>query len=145
MGRHKSSVDELIETDVGQCEFVKQELALEATEKISELMEASKVTKSELARRTGSSKAYITQVLAGSRNITVHTLAALAFALGYRIELHAAPLAVANSVEVPSIELTKIPMQLPAPCDNEMERAQPAPIRILDDINSHSQALPQAA
>ncbi len=145
MGRHKSSVDELIESDVGRCEFVKHELALEATEKISALMEVSNVTKSELARRTGNSKAYITQVLAGSRNVTVHTLAALAFALGYRIELHATPLAVANSVEVPSIELSKIPMRLPAPCDDELERAQPAPISVFDSVFSHYQKLPQAA
>jgi transcriptional regulator with XRE-family HTH domain len=145
MGRHKSSVDELTETDVGRCEFVKQELALEATEKISELMEASQVTKSELARRTGSSKAYITQVLAGSRNITVHTLAALAFALGYRIELHTTPIAVANSLEVPSIELTRIPLELLAPCDNELERAQPAPICIFDETTFLYQALRQAA
>src|ERR1017187_4585084 len=82
MGCRKSSVDELLETDVGQREFIKEELALEAMEKISELMELNSVTKSELARRTGNSKAYITQVLSGSRNMTVHTLAALAFALG---------------------------------------------------------------
>jgi antitoxin component HigA of HigAB toxin-antitoxin module len=92
MESRKSSVEELIETQEGHCEFIKEELAFGATEKIAELMELTGVSKSDLAKRTGSSKAHITQVLSGSRNITVHTLAGLAFALGYKITLSAAPI-----------------------------------------------------
>jgi transcriptional regulator with XRE-family HTH domain len=91
MERSKSSVEELLESADGRREFAKEELAFEATEKIAELMELTRVSKSELAKRTGKSKAYITQVLSGSRNMTVHTLAGLAFALGYKITFNATP------------------------------------------------------
>ena len=89
----KSSVEELLETEHGQCEFAKEELAFEATELIAELMEKKHVSKAELAQRIGKSKAYVTQVLSGSRNITMHTLAGLTFALGHKVRLTAAPLA----------------------------------------------------
>jgi transcriptional regulator with XRE-family HTH domain len=149
MGYRKSSVDALLETDVGQREFIKEELALEAMEKIAELMELNSVTKSELARRTGNSKAYITQVLSGSRNMTVHTLAALAFALGYRIAFHATPLVDVNCVGDRAIVLTKIPIQPRVVYGDASERAQPAPTHIssitIPPIAPCFPTLPQAA
>lgn len=48
--------------------------------------------KAQLAERLGKSKAYVTQVLSGSRNMTLRTLADFAFALGFRVELKARPL-----------------------------------------------------
>ena len=50
-------------------------------------MEKEDVTKAELAKRLGKSKAFVTQMLSGSRNMTIHTLADVAFVLGYKIEL----------------------------------------------------------
>jgi transcriptional regulator with XRE-family HTH domain len=100
MDRRKSSVDQLLESEQGRREFTEEELAFEATEKIAELMEATNVTKSELAKRTGKSKAYITQVLSGSRNMTLHTLAGLAYALGYKISLDALPVGTTVITEV---------------------------------------------
>ncbi len=72
-------------------------LMFEATELISELLEAQEVSRKELADRLGKSKGYVTQVLAGDRNMTLKTLADLAFALGRRIELGAVPLAKGDS------------------------------------------------
>ena len=69
--------------------FEQESLATEATELISGLMEAGHVTKADLARKIGKSKAFVTQLLGGSRNMTMHTLADLAFALGHRIDLEA--------------------------------------------------------
>jgi antitoxin component HigA of HigAB toxin-antitoxin module len=102
-----SSVEELLQTEEGRCEFAKEELAFDATELIADLMERTQVNKSELAKRTGKSKAYITQVLSGSRNLTMHTLAGLTFALGYRVEFSAVPISheargfTANTFAVP--------------------------------------------
>jgi len=86
----------------------KEELAFEATELIAELMEKKHVSKTELAQRIGKSKAYVTQVLSGSRNITDSYAAGLTFALGHKIRLAAAPLAKApvaeqyRTIEVPA-------------------------------------------
>lgn len=62
-------------------------LAEDATELIAGLMHDQKVTKSELAKSIGKSKAFVTQLLSGSRNMTLHTFAELAFALGHRVQL----------------------------------------------------------
>jgi transcriptional regulator with XRE-family HTH domain len=71
--------------------FERESLAFDAAELISLLMEEKQVTKAELARRVGKTRGDITQLLNGSRNMTMHTLADLAFALGARIELKARP------------------------------------------------------
>jgi transcriptional regulator with XRE-family HTH domain len=68
--------------------LVAQEMLIEsATEKLLELMERHDVSKAELARRLGKSRPFITQVMDGSRNMTLRTVADLAFALGYELRL----------------------------------------------------------
>lgn len=77
-------------------------LVAEAGEFIARLMEEQKVTKAELARRLGKSRAYITQMLSGSTNLTVRTLAEVAFALGAEVKLEALPLRAAQREETPA-------------------------------------------
>src|ERR1022692_4037273 len=62
-------------------------LLVSATELICQLIEQDGVSRAELARRIGKSKAFVTQLLSGSRNITLRTLADVAWALGARVEL----------------------------------------------------------
>lgn len=69
-----------------------ESLILEATERITEVMDAEGISKAELARRLDKSRAYVTQVLDGSRNMTLRTLSDLAFALGYRIRIEREPI-----------------------------------------------------
>jgi len=52
-----------------------------ASEVIRALMESQGVSKAELARRVGKSRAYVTQSLGGDRNMTLSTLARFADAL----------------------------------------------------------------
>jgi len=52
-----------------------------ASEVIRALMDRQGVSKAELARRVGKSRAYVTQSLAGDRNMTLGTLAQFADAL----------------------------------------------------------------
>lgn len=66
-----------------------ERLILEATEVISRCMQERGVSKAELARRVGRSRAYLTQVLSGSRNMTLRTLADLAHALDCRVTMSA--------------------------------------------------------
>lgn len=56
------------------------------TEDILVAMEDRGVTKAELALRLGKSKARISQLLGGSSNMTIGTLADIAFALGLTLD-----------------------------------------------------------
>jgi len=87
--RVKDKFEEFVADDKRRRLFERESLAFDAAEMISILMEEKAVTKAELARRVGKTRADITQLLNGSRNMTIHTLADLAFALGSRIEFKA--------------------------------------------------------
>lgn len=62
--------------------FAEEQLILDVTEAIWAELDRQGITKAELAARLGKSKAYVTQLLNGSRNMTLRTLADIAFALG---------------------------------------------------------------
>lgn len=62
-------------------------LILEVTEAISMVMQEEDITKAQLAIRMGRTKGFITQILSGSRNLTLRTLAAVADALEYRVTI----------------------------------------------------------
>jgi len=63
--------------------LVAQELLItEVTEAIWEAMEAAGITKTELANRMGATKGYVSQLLNGSRNMTLRTLSDICCALG---------------------------------------------------------------
>jgi transcriptional regulator with XRE-family HTH domain len=89
MAGKKTKFEEFVRDRENQRVLEQESLALEATELISRLMDETKVSKSELAQRIGKSRAFVTQVLGGSRNMTMHTLADLAFALGYKVDMQA--------------------------------------------------------
>lgn len=61
-----------------------EELILEVTEALSQALAREQVTKKALADRLGKSKGFVSQVLAGGRNLTLRTVAEIADALGYR-------------------------------------------------------------
>jgi transcriptional regulator with XRE-family HTH domain len=76
--------------------FEQESLALAATELVCRLMQEQQLSKSDLSNKLDKSRAYVSQLLSGSRNLTLHTLAELAFHLGYRIEMDAIPLSCVN-------------------------------------------------
>ena len=63
-------------------EYQTESLILEINEQICEWMEKKNVCRSELARRLGKSRAYVTRMLNGSHNLTIATLVKVANALG---------------------------------------------------------------
>ena len=67
--------------------YEQERLVLAATEDLCELMVRQDVSKAELARRLGTSRANITQLLNGSRNLTLRTLADLAWACDARVNV----------------------------------------------------------
>jgi transcriptional regulator with XRE-family HTH domain len=66
-------------------------LVAEASEVIAKLMAEQHVSKAGLARRLNKSRAWVTQLLSGKANMTVRTLAEVAYALDAEVKLHARP------------------------------------------------------
>ena len=62
----------------------------EFTEDIWRLMEEQKVSRAELARRLGTSRAYVTKLLGGNANFTLQTMTKVAMALGATVHVHVA-------------------------------------------------------
>lgn len=65
--------------------FEQERLALVAASALLDVMQTHGVSKAELADRLGCSRAYVSQLLDGTRNMTLRSLADLAWALGTRI------------------------------------------------------------
>ena len=68
---------------------------LEFIDDIVAEMDRQGVTGAELARRMGTSRAWVSRVLAGECNLTVASMGKLAFALGLRVKPSLAPLEAA--------------------------------------------------
>jgi len=67
--------------------YLRETLKVDTSELIWARMEAARVSKAELAKRLGCSKAHVTQLLNGSRNMTLQTLQDIAIALGCRADV----------------------------------------------------------
>src|SRR3954452_17305088 len=61
---------------------------IEFTEDLDRLMKEKKVSRAELARRIGSSRAYITKLMSGGANFTLQTMVKLAMALDGAVHIH---------------------------------------------------------
>lgn len=64
-----------------------EELILDITEALSKALEEEGVTKTELAKRLGKTKGFVSQILAGGRNLTLRTIADVADALGRSVHI----------------------------------------------------------
>lgn len=61
-----------------------EELIVDVTEQIWEILDHKDISKSSLADALGKSRAYVSQILDGNRNMTLRTLADIALALGMK-------------------------------------------------------------
>lgn len=66
-------------------------LLFDAAERVAELISEADISRTELAKRLGKSKGFVTQVLAGDRNMTLRTLADLGYVMGHSFEIVAKP------------------------------------------------------
>lgn len=72
--------------------LVRQEdLLLEVTEKLTQALEDTGMTRTELARRLGRTPGYVSQVFGGGKNLTLRTVADIAAALSMRPTLMLMP------------------------------------------------------
>lgn len=79
--------------------YEEERLILWTTEAICEAMEERGLNRAAIAGKLGTSRANVTQLLSGSRNMTLRSLAGLAYACGMRVEIGLEELA--DSVFVP--------------------------------------------
>jgi len=70
--------------------FAQEKLIEDAGELVATAMEEHGVSKAQLAERLGTSRSHITQLLRGSRNMTLRTLADIMFVLRKEVMLVAA-------------------------------------------------------
>jgi transcriptional regulator with XRE-family HTH domain len=77
----KTWVEEKLQRYQQNSDFVTEQMLLDITEQIARTMLAQDVKRSELAERLGVSRSYITKVMEGRPNLTVHSLVRVALAL----------------------------------------------------------------
>ena len=73
--------------------FEEELLVGEATDTLAGLIESLGISQRELAERLGVSPGRVSQILSGSENLTLRSLAALGWALGFRFGLSPVPMA----------------------------------------------------
>ncbi|MCD4786136.1 MAG: helix-turn-helix transcriptional regulator [Candidatus Eremiobacteraeota bacterium] len=85
----KTRYEKLIDEWKDDPEFRAEEILFDLTEKICEIMKEKGINRTELARRMGVDKSYVTRLLGGPPNITIETLMKIAIALetDIRVEL----------------------------------------------------------
>jgi predicted nucleotidyltransferase/antitoxin component HigA of HigAB toxin-antitoxin module len=92
--------------------YEQERLVAWATERISEAMEEGEVSRADLARLLETSRANVTALLSGARNMTLRTLADVASALGKRVEISLEPLPErpegAARVEIPREQIGEL-------------------------------------
>ncbi|MEO0075794.1 MAG: helix-turn-helix transcriptional regulator [candidate division WOR-3 bacterium] len=72
-------------------EFITEEVIIEFTEKIVDRMEKLNLSRTELAKKLGVSKAFITKILNGNPNLTVKTMVSIAKALECKLDIELCP------------------------------------------------------
>ena len=97
------------ETPEARRRYEEERLILWTTEAIWKAMDEQGLTRAEMAAKLGTSRANITQLLSGTRNMTLRSLASLAFACDMRAEVGLEELtaSVFNSIDDQTIELSR--------------------------------------
>jgi hypothetical protein len=73
-------------------QYERERLVVATANQIGQMMRDLELSRAELAKRLDRSRAYVTQVLAGDRNLTLRSLSDLGWAMGQRVELQFSPL-----------------------------------------------------
>ncbi len=82
-----STIDDMHDPEFRKL-LAQEELILEVTETICDLLEKEKISRKELADRLGKTKGFISQLLNGGRNLTLRTVADILHVLGYKVSLN---------------------------------------------------------
>ena len=69
--------------------YQQEKLIFDAGEMIATALEGTDTTRAELARRMGRTRAFITHILSGERNLTMRTFADAMTCLGFEVSMSA--------------------------------------------------------
>jgi antitoxin component HigA of HigAB toxin-antitoxin module len=83
--------DQMVEEARETSEYWVESAIIEFTMDVGRLMDEQGVSRAELARRLGTSRAYVTKLLGGNANFTLETMSKVATALGAAVHVHVAP------------------------------------------------------
>ena len=89
--RNKDWLDTLAETPEDERLYQEEYLILDASERILQAMEEAGLTQADVAKQLDCSPGHISQLLNGERNMTLRSLADLAWATGCRVEVRLQP------------------------------------------------------
>jgi transcriptional regulator with XRE-family HTH domain len=87
-----TSFQELFDRAETSSEYWRASATIDFAEDLFRLMDEAGVSRAELARRLGTSPAYVTQVLRADGNFTLETMTRFATALGHQVRIHLAPM-----------------------------------------------------
>lgn len=87
-GKQMSTLNDWIESSPERArDYAQERLIAEVAEEIWAAMEQTRQSKSDIASSLGKTKAFVGQVLNGSRNMTLRTLADIAHTLGRKVHI----------------------------------------------------------
>lgn len=92
--------EELMADPQGRRAFEEELLIGDVTDTLEALLRSLRLTQRELARRLDVSDGRVSQMLAGTGNLTLRSLAAVGWALGMRLELQPKPMS--NRIGTPA-------------------------------------------
>lgn len=83
-------------------EYESERLLVEAQEAVAEAIAASRLSRSSIASKIDRDRSFITQALSSGRNLTLKTLASIAWATGHRARIVLEPIANAAHRDIAS-------------------------------------------
>ena len=86
--KHTSDYEAFEKAETNRRLLRQEELILEVTEALSRAIVELEITQTELAKRLGKTKGFVSQILGGGRNLTLRTLSDVVDALQCSISVH---------------------------------------------------------
>lgn len=111
MGTNRAWIERQEQSDENRRFHEADRLAVWTMDSLAGLMERQGLSKADLARKLGCSRAHVTQLFSGRRNPTLATVADLAWALGYRANLGFEPLREGEFISVPVCDAKILPLR----------------------------------
>lgn len=103
MSRNQKWIDRQQHCDESRRAYEYERLNVWALDELYAAMERNGLTKADVARALGTSRANITQIFSGSRNLTLRSLADLAWACRTRLCLKTEPLRNGDYISSPAM------------------------------------------
>ncbi len=93
-----TEVERFVQTDEGMRLFQQERLILEVTELLNQVMKEGGIKRTRLAQALGRTRGRITQILEGTENLTLRTVADVFAAMGKMLCVKARDIAVAETI-----------------------------------------------